>query len=95
MASYDDATMQRIPPQLEDGEKERIAIAQDESVFHTNEYRRRLWLGEGQQRLIKKGNGQAIHVSDFICEPSGRLKLNNEELTMVVQWPNLAPWDNT
>ena len=58
--------------------KEHIPIYQDESIFHTNEYRNRVWTKKGQQPLRKKGNGRAIHVSDFITE-QGRLVLMGEE----------------
>jgi len=29
--------------------------------------------------LRKKGQGRAIHISDFICETIGRLQLNEEQ----------------
>ena len=38
MASYDDATLQPIPPTLCQGEREHVLIVQDETIFHTNEY---------------------------------------------------------
>jgi hypothetical protein len=57
MAHYDDKTLERIPPVLLPGEKEHVFIVQDETVFHTNEYRRRMWLAHGQQPIRKKGNG--------------------------------------
>jgi hypothetical protein len=40
MATYADGTLDQIPPMLNPGEKEHVLIMQDESVFHTNEYRR-------------------------------------------------------
>ncbi|EIN06656.1 hypothetical protein PUNSTDRAFT_72602 [Punctularia strigosozonata HHB-11173 SS5] len=76
MTRYDGPDLESIPPKLNPGEKEHVWIAQDETIFHTNEYRRRMWLKADQQPIKKKGNGRAIHVSDFICEPSGRLALN-------------------
>lgn len=79
MASYDDKTLERIPPALLPGEKEHVLIMQDETVFHTNEYRRRMWLSQDQQPIRKKGGGRAIHVSDFICETIGRVKLSEEQ----------------
>jgi len=48
--------------------KEHIPVFQDESIFHTNEHRHTVWVPEGQQPLCKKGNGQSIHVSDFITQ---------------------------
>jgi hypothetical protein len=68
MVSYTDDMLDRIPPTLQPGEKEHILIVQDETVFHTNEYRQRTWLAQDQQPIRKKGVGRVVHVSDFICE---------------------------
>src|SRR5258708_10179759 len=73
---YDGDEMEPLPTVFAD--KEHIPVFQDESIFHTNEYWRRVWVKDGQQPLKKKGNGQAIHVSDFITE-HGRLVLTEEE----------------
>src|SRR5258708_32817731 len=62
------------------GKKEHITVFQDESIFHTNEHRHRVWVKDGQQPLRKKGNGHCVHVSDFITE-QGRLVLTEEEET--------------
>jgi hypothetical protein len=71
MSSYDDATLECIQPTLQQEEQEHVFIVQDETVFHTNKYRRHVWLAEDQQPLKRKGNGRAIHVSDFICKTIG------------------------
>jgi len=39
MASYTNDTLEHILPKLLPGEKEHVLIMQDETVFHTNEYR--------------------------------------------------------
>jgi hypothetical protein len=80
MTSYDDTTLQPIPPMLLNGEKEHVLIVQDESIFHTNKYRRHVWFSGDQQPIKSKGNGRAIHVSDFICETIGRLKLSDAQI---------------
>ena len=80
MATYDDISLDRSPPTLQAGEREQVLIMQDESVFHTNEYRRWMWLACDQQAIWKKGHGRAIHVSDFICETSGWIKLSKEQI---------------
>jgi len=71
MASYDDASLEHVPPALHPGEKEHVLIVQDKSVFHTNKYRQCAWLMHNQQPIWKKGGGCVIHVSDFICETIG------------------------
>lgn len=82
MCSYDKQTMEPIPPILRDNEKEHIFVVQDESIFHANDRKRELWLSKGQQPLRQKGNGRAIHVSDFVTERSqtGRLSLSFDQL---------------
>ena len=87
MASYTDDMLDRIPPTLQPGEKEHVLIVQDETVFHTNEYRRRTWLVQDQQPIRKKGAGHAVHVLDFICETIGRLKLSEEQIREQLELP--------
>ena len=81
MATYDDVSLDRIPPTLQPREKEHVLVVQDETIFHTNEYRRRMWVKGDQQPIRKKGGGRAIHVSDFISETIGRLKLSEEQIS--------------
>ena len=88
MATYDDKTLDRIPPTLLPGEKEHVLVFQDESIFHTNEYRRRSWLAEDQQAIRKKGNGRVIHVSDFISETIGRIKLSEDQIAQQIALPD-------
>jgi len=80
MSTYDDQTLQWIPPILQPGEKEHVLVMQDETVFHTNEYHRQVWLAQDQQLIHKKGRGQAIHVSDFISETIGWIRLTPEQI---------------
>lgn len=78
---------EHIPPTLLPEDKEHIFIVQDETVFHTNEYRRHMWLKNGQQPIQKKGGGHTIHVSDFICESIGRIKLSEEQINGQLELP--------
>ena len=71
MATYDDVSLDQIPPTLQPGETEHVLVVQDETIFHTNEYCRRMWVKGDQQPIQKKGGGRAIHVSDFISETIG------------------------
>ena len=88
MATYADETLDRIPPMLKPGEKEHVLVTQDECVFHTNEYRRRSWLAQDQQPIRKKGHGRVIHVSDFISETIGRVKLSDEQIVNQLKLPD-------
>ncbi|KAL5512106.1 hypothetical protein ACEPAG_3627 [Sanghuangporus baumii] len=82
MCQYDNKTLQPLPLDLPPGKKEHILVIQDESIFHVNDQDRELWLLTGQSVLRQKGNGRAIHVSDFLCErsPTGKLSLSLEQL---------------
>jgi len=86
----------RVDPILGPGEKRIIAVFQDESTFHANEYKQNIWCAPhrkcmayfltfgprtqpGEQKLMRKGRGRLIHVSDFVEEENGRLIVHNEE----------------
>jgi len=86
----------RVDPILGPGEKWVIAVFQDESTFHVNEYKQNIWCTPhwkcmayflmfgprtqpGEQKLMRKGRGRLIHVSDFVEEENGRLIVRNEE----------------
>jgi len=51
MVTYDDKTLNCIPPTLQPGEKEHVLVMQDETIFHTNEYHRCMWLARDQQPI--------------------------------------------
>jgi hypothetical protein len=87
MSKYDDVTLERIPPTLGPGEKEHIMLPQDECNVSTNDSRRRAWLTKDQQPLKRKGNGRGVHISDWICEPSGRLVLSPEQVAAQMLLP--------
>jgi len=85
MCKYDDETLEPIPPILRPGEKEYILLAHDECTVSTNDHARRVWLKDNQQPLKTKGNGRGIHISDWICEPTGRLMLSQEQIAQQLQ----------
>lgn len=66
-----------ILPNL-NGEKIHIFVTHDESIFHSNDGAKSGWGPSNQQPLLKKGEGRGYHVSDFLCESIGRLKLSPE-----------------
>jgi len=87
MATYEDETLDCILPTIPPGEKEHVLVSQDESIFHTNEYRQRLWLVEDQQAIWKKGNGCAVHVSNFISETIRWIKLSEDQIAEQLTLP--------
>jgi hypothetical protein len=88
MVTYDDKTLECIPPVLQRGEKEHVLVIQNETVFHTNEYHWHVWLADDQQPIQKKGSGRAIHISDFICETIRPIKLSEEQIKDQLSLPN-------
>ena len=63
-------------PNLANGDKEHVWIYQDEATYHSNDFQNAgYWLKPGEQVLKKKGQGQLIMVSSFICERYGNLVL--------------------
>jgi len=101
------------------GEKRVIAMFQDKSSFHVNELKKTTWyvlwvlwntifmfvnrMRPEQQKLIKKGCGQIIHVSDFVKEENGHLIICNQDGIMIrdvwcITYPGAAGdpwWDHT
>jgi hypothetical protein len=90
MYTYDDVTMEQIPPQLGPGEKLHIVVPQDECIAHVNEQPRTVWLLNGEQPLRKKGNGHAIMISDWIIEMTGRLQLSEEQIADQAKLPEAS-----
>lgn len=90
MCQYSKDTLQPKPLDLPTGAKEHILVVQDESIFHVNDRACSVYLAEGQNVLRQKGNGHAIHVSDFLDEKSlsGQLSLTHAQLKA---HENLAP----
>ncbi|KAH8096948.1 hypothetical protein BXZ70DRAFT_1000956 [Cristinia sonorae] len=84
---YRDEDLESVPPTLQAGEQEHIPISQDESIFHANDLQRHLWVMNGKMPLRKKGAGRAIHISDFIVEGTGRLRLTSEQIEAQQQLP--------
>ncbi|KAJ3524344.1 hypothetical protein NMY22_g11041 [Coprinellus aureogranulatus] len=99
MALYEGPGLKRVEPTLKPGEKEIIAVFQDESCFHANDFQTSAWLGPGQQLLYKKSRGRLIHASNFICESQGTLaiydsegNIQREALTVTYPGSNGDPW---
>jgi len=86
MSCYEGENMDRILPDLADGEKEHILVTHDECIFYSNDGQRGVWAKNGELPLRKKGNGKSIMVSEFLTEVDGRLKLKP---TDIEQYPTV------
>ena len=67
----------QIPP-ITNGQSTHILVTHDETVFSANDGDRSYWAEEGQIRLLPKGKGKGIMISDFLTHVNGRLKMSNE-----------------
>ena len=52
----------------------------DEPTFQSNDGLKLGWRPKNKQLLCKKGQERSIHVSDFLTETIGRLKLNENDI---------------
>ncbi|KIK97262.1 hypothetical protein PAXRUDRAFT_24716 [Paxillus rubicundulus Ve08.2h10] len=75
-----DERLKPIEPQLGPGEKLHIPIMHDESIIHANDLQWQVYIQDRKMPLWKKGQGQAIHVSDIIVEQTGQLTLSEHQL---------------
>lgn len=88
---FEGADMTPVFPELAPGQQLHIVINHDGSIFHVNNMRWKMWLLRGQQPIKKKGNGCSIHISDFICELIGRLRLVDDKLGEYNNLPTDSP----
>ncbi|KAF5186994.1 Dde family endonuclease [Thalictrum thalictroides] len=65
----------RVDPILKPGKKLHVLVTHDESIFFTNDGKKFLWHKHGDMPFYVKGHGCSLHVSDFLTETFGRLKL--------------------
>ena len=78
MATYDDLSLDCIPPMLQPGEREHVLIMQDETIFHTNEYRRRMWPGCVAVFTFNRSSAHegftenALNINNMNVNPSGK-----------------------
>ncbi|KZV96441.1 hypothetical protein EXIGLDRAFT_609191, partial [Exidia glandulosa HHB12029] len=84
---YDYETDLPLPQTLKPGEKRRHIIFHDECYFNANDREKTVWLKEGEQQLRQKGRGRGIHVSGFIYEAGGFLRLDETARTQHAALP--------
>ena len=80
MTTFDDETLEPIPPILGPDEKEIILVTHDECIFYSYDGKRGVWVRNGELPLKKKGNGRCIMVSEFLTEIGGRLCLSQDQI---------------
>jgi len=80
MATYEGENLdQVILPVLPHGVPEIVPVTHDESIFYANDDVVKAWGPADESRLRRKSQGLSIHVSDFLCESIGRLRLSEED----------------
>ena len=78
--TYADDMLEPVEPILHSGKWLHVPVAHDKSIFHSNDLHFQVWVREGKMPLHNKGQGCAIHVSDFIVEHTGQLKLTATQI---------------
>lgn len=79
-ATYDgDNLDQVVRPTLPPHTPEHVIVTQDESIFYANDDTKKVWGPSNECQLRRRSQGLSIHVSEFLCETVGRLRLSEEE----------------
>ncbi len=73
MVQYEGNLMENeIQPQLQEGQKKCVLIAQDESTVYANDSGRTVWINEDDNRqLDPKAQGDSLMISGFMCSCHG------------------------
>ncbi|KAI7956681.1 hypothetical protein MJO28_003776 [Puccinia striiformis f. sp. tritici] len=69
----------QVEPEVLGKNQETVYIFHDKSTVHAKERPRLAWLLPGANQIRSKNAGQLIHISNFILETTGRLKLSSED----------------
>jgi len=69
----------RVDPDLSEGGSLHIWVAHDETIFESNDGKKEGWHPVNEQPLMKKSRGRSLHVSDFVTETIGWLKLSEDQ----------------
>jgi len=80
MATYEGEDLEQIiSPILPPDVPEIVPVTHDESIFYANDDVVKAWGPAEENQLRRKSQGLSIHVSDFLCESIGRLRLSEED----------------
>lgn len=69
-----------VDPEKLGDKRETFFVYHDESTVHAKERPRLSWLLPGTTELRSKDQGRLIHISDFICETTGRLIVTPDQI---------------
>lgn len=83
MAIWEENT--KITPHLTPQERLLIPIFHDEAIYYANDQNPGIWVRDNEQVLRQKSKGHAIMISDFICEETGFLQVNEDEVTRLAR----------
>ncbi|KAF7310230.1 DDE family endonuclease [Mycena indigotica] len=72
--------LKEIAPTIPEGHKIRYPIYQDETSTHANDQAHFVWETEDEHEIRSKSRGRIVHVSGFVIEHCGWLRLTPEEI---------------
>lgn len=84
-----------ITPLIKEGEKKIVLVTHDESIFYANDGKKSSWTFEGESRILPKGQGRSIMISEFMCPCHGTMRgtvNGKEEVSRVVFYPGGDNW---
>jgi hypothetical protein len=80
MDTYDGENMEIVtPPVLAVGERKLVLVTHDETAFDSIDGKRKVWIESEKQRLLPKGSGKCIMVSQFMCLCHGHMEVEVTE----------------
>ncbi|KAL4252833.1 hypothetical protein AB1N83_013390 [Pleurotus pulmonarius] len=85
--TYEGSNVTPTAPVLKPDEKRHYAIFHDETCVHANELDAFAWMRDGEQPLRNKSRGRIVHVSDFVLEECGFLRLDEHEISQQLKLP--------
>ncbi|CAG8673090.1 12154_t:CDS:2, partial [Cetraspora pellucida] len=80
LLEYDDQDLTKlVEKSILPEKKKHCVITHDETTLAANDDKKTGWGPKGEHKLRQKGQGRCIHVSEFLCEPLGRVHLTEEQ----------------
>ncbi|CAG8792789.1 25861_t:CDS:2, partial [Racocetra persica] len=88
LIEYDKNDLNKLVEKIFPNEMPHCVITHDETTLAANDNKKTGWAPESKQKLRPKGRGRCIHISEFLCEPLGRVHLTTEQHLSYPEIPN-------
>ncbi|CAG8435766.1 6477_t:CDS:10 [Scutellospora calospora] len=89
LLEYDDKDLTKlVEKNILSEKKNHCVVTHDETTLAANDDKKTGWGPKGEHKLRLKGWGRCIHISEFLCEPLGRVHLTAEQFAAHLKIPN-------